>query len=164
MYAYSFEGYWKDVGTISSLWEANMDLLGDSPILSLNDESWRIFSRYQNESPQYVGPDAHIENSTITEGCEIGGTVINSVLGEGVKIMEGAIVKDSVVMSRVTVGKNAVIEYSILDEGVTVGEDASIGKPRDLAAGITVVGSGVCVPDKYVIGDNEMIAQLKEAK
>ena len=141
-----------------------MDLLGDSPTLNLNDESWRIFSRYQNESPQYVGLDAKIENSTITEGCEISGTVINSVLGEGVKIMEGATVKDSVIMSRVTVGKNAVIEYSILDEGVTIGEGVSVGKPRDVAAGITVVGSGVHIPDNCVIGDNEMIAEMKEAQ
>ena len=122
--------------------EANMDMLGDNPTLVLSDERWRIFSRYQNESPQYVGVDAKVENSTITEGCEILGTVINSILGEGVKVMEGAVIRDSVIMSRVTVGKNAVVEYSILDEAVTVGEGASIGKPRAEAKGITVVGTG----------------------
>ena len=97
-----------------------------------------------------------------TEGCEICGTVINSVLGEGVKIMEGACVRDSVIMSRVTIGKDAVVEYSILDEGVTIGEGAKIGKPRDVASGITVIGSGVCVPANRTIGDNEMIAEIKE--
>ena len=162
MFAYGFEGYWKDVGTISSLWEANMDMLGDNPVLSLNDESWRIFSRYQNESPQYVGANAKIENCTITEGSEILGTVINSVIGEGVKILEGAVVRDSVIMSRVTIGKDAVVDYSILDEGVVVGNGASVGKPRSEAEGITVIGSGVVVPAGRVIGDNEMIAELKE--
>ena len=162
MYAYGFEGYWKDVGTIASLWEANMDMLGDAPVLNLNDESWRIFSRYQNESPQYVGANAKVENSTITEGCEILGTVINSVVGEGVKVMEGAVVRDSVIMSRVTIGKDATVEYSILDETVSVGAGASVGKPRETATGITVVGMGVNIPAGHVIGDNEMIAELKE--
>ena len=162
MYAYGFEGYWKDVGTIASLWEANMDMLGDAPVLNLNDESWRIFSRYQNESPQYVGANAKAENSTITEGCEILGTVINSVVGEGVKVMEGAVVRDSVIMSRVTIGKDATVEYSILDETVSVGAGASVGKPRETATGITVVGMGVNIPAGHVIGDNEMIAELKE--
>ena len=162
MYAYGFDGYWKDVGTIASLWEANMDMLGNTPVLNLNDESWRIFSRYHNERPQYVGANAKVENSTITEGCEILGTVINSVVGEGVKVMEGAVVRDSVIMSRVTIGKDAVVEYSILDEAVTVGDGASVGKPREEATGITVVGMGVNVPAGYVIGDDEMIAELKE--
>ena len=139
-----------------------MDMLGDNPVLSLNDESWRIFSRYQNESPQYVGANAKIENCTITEGSEILGTVINSVIGEGVKILEGAVVRDSVIMSRVTIGKDAVVDYSILDEGVVVGNGASVGKPRSEAEGITVIGSGVVVPAGRVIGDNEMIAELKE--
>ena len=88
--------------------------------------------------------------------------MVNSVLGEGVKVMEGACVRDSVIMSRVTIGKDAVIEYSILDEGVTVGEGTKVGKPRAEATGITVIGSGVCVPAGRVIGDNEMIAELKE--
>jgi glucose-1-phosphate adenylyltransferase len=160
MFAYSFEGYWKDVGTIASLWEANMDMLGSSPTLNLNDEDWRIYSRHENESPQHIGPTAEIRNSSITEGCEIGGTVINSVIGTGVKIMEGAYVKDAVIMSGTTVEKDAKVEYAILDSDVVIGEGASVGKPKDTAKGITVVGMGVHVPKDHVIGDDEMISEM----
>ena len=100
MMAYPFEGYWKDVGTIQSLWEANMDLLGNDPVLNVSDESWRIYSRHRAEQPQYVGKTAVIENSSITEGCEIHGTVKNCVLGSGVRVMYGAYVKDSVMQNR----------------------------------------------------------------
>ncbi len=160
MYAYSFDGYWKDVGTISSLWEANMDMLGERPALELNDESWRIYSRHFNESPQHITESAVIRNSLITEGCEIGGTVINSVIGTGVSILAGAFVKDSVVMSGTTVEKDARVEYAILDSEVTVGEGALVGKPRETAAGVTVVGMGVRVPKGYVIGDGERITEI----
>ena len=160
MYAYSFDGYWKDVGTISSLWEANMDMLGDKPALQLHDEDWRIYSRHFNESPQHIGPDAEIRNASITEGCEIYGTVIDSVIGTGVKVMEGATVRDSVIMSGTVIEKNARVEYSILDSDVTVGEGASIGKSKTEASGIAVVGMGVRVPAGYVIGDDEMISEI----
>ena len=162
MYAYSFEGYWKDVGTISSLWEANMDMLGEKPLLNLNDENWRIYSRHENESPQHIGPNAEICNASITEGCEIYGKVVNSVIGTGVRIMEGAVVKDSVIMSGTTIGSGAVVEYAILDGDITVGENARVGKPKESSRGITVVGMGVKVPCGYVIGDDEMITEIKE--
>lgn len=160
MYAYPFEGYWKDVGTISSLWEANMDLLGEHPELDLNDESWRIFSRHYADAPQYVGPTASVINSSITEGCEIEGQVINCVLGTGVKIERGALVKDSVLMDNVTVGAGAEITYSILAPEVTVGNGARLGAPRETAAGVTVIGEGVNIPAGRVIRDNEMIAEI----
>ncbi len=164
MYAYSFDGYWKDVGTIDSLWESNMDMLGEKPSLNLGDESWRIYSRHTNRAPQHIGPDATICNASITEGCEIYGTVIDSVIGTGARVMEGAYVKDSVLMSGVTVGRGARVEYSILDGGVSVGEGASIGKPRENASGITVIGMDVQVPDGYVIGDGEMITEIGREK
>ncbi len=160
MFAYSFEGYWKDVGTIASLWEANMDMLGSNPTLNLNDENWRIYSRHENESPQHIGPTAEICNSSITEGCEISGTVIGSVIGTGVKIMEGAFVKDAVIMSGTTVEKGARVEYAILDSDVRIGEGASVGKPKDSAKGVTVIGMGVHVPENRVIGDDEMISEI----
>jgi len=160
MYAYSFDGYWKDVGTISSLWEANMDMLGEKPALELNDEHWRIYSRHFNESPQHIGPDAEIRNASITEGCEIYGTVIDSVIGTGVKVMAGAVVKDSVIMSGTTVESGAKVEYAILDSDVVVGEGATVGKPRAEAKGIAVVGMGVKIPKGYVIGDDEMISEI----
>lgn len=156
MFAYAFEGYWKDVGTIASLWEANMDLLGEKPVLDLG-EGKRVFSRHENEAPQYVGESAIIENSSITEGCEIHGTVINSVLGYGVYVAEGATVKDSVLMHHVSVGGGASIEYSILDSDVSVGEGAKVGRARESAEGITVIGAGVSVGDGEDIPDNQMI-------
>ncbi len=162
MYAYEFSGYWKDVGTISSLWEANMDLIGDHPALSLNDEEWRIYSRHEAHSPQYVGPKAVIENSTITEGCEIYGTVKNSVLGAGVCVMEGAVVEDAVIMESVTIGKNAKIVYSIVDERVSIGADCVIGKNKDDAQGITVIAAGVQIPDGVTVADNQMISDIAD--
>ena len=160
MYAYPFEGYWKDVGTISSLWEANMDLLGKHPELDLNDESWRIFSRHYADAPQYVGPMASVINSSITEGCEIEGQVINCVLGTGVKVERGALVRDSVLMDNVTIGAGAEVTYSILAPEVTVGGGARLGAPKEKAAGVTVIGEGVTVPAGRVIRDNEMIAEI----
>ena len=160
MFAYSFEGYWKDVGTISSLWEANMDMLGTNPAINLNDESWRIFSRHENEAPQYVGADATVVNSSVTEGCEIYGEVVNSVLGAGVKVEKGAVVRDAVIMGGVRIGENAKVEYSIIDSNVTVGNNASVGKSKDVAKGITVVGMGLNIPDGKVIGDDEMVTNI----
>ncbi len=164
MYAYPFEGYWKDVGTIASLWEANMDLLGENPNLSLNDEEWRIYSRHEAHSPQFVGPNAVIDNSSITEGCEIYGTVRNSVLGAGVRVMEGAEVIDSVIMDAVVIGAGSSVKYSILDEGVQIGANCSVGKDQKKAKGITVIGADIAIPDGYVIADNQMISSLDDIK
>ncbi len=158
MYAYPFVGYWKDVGTISSLWEANMDLLGDDPTLKLNDEEWRIYSRHEPHAPQFVGAHAVIDNCSLTEGCEIYGTVRNSVLGSGVKVMAGAEVCDSVIMENVVIEADAQVQYSILDHDVRVGKKATVGKPRAEAAGITVIGAGIAVPEDAVIADDQMIA------
>jgi glucose-1-phosphate adenylyltransferase len=157
MFAYNFEGYWKDVGTISSLWEANMDLLGEKPVLALDDDNARIFSRHENEAPMYVGAEAVVENSSITEGCEIYGTVINSVLGYGVVVEKGAVVRDSVLMHHVTVSEGATIEYSILDSDVSVGKGARVGRPKEEAEGITVIGADNVVGDGEDIADNQMI-------
>ena len=164
MYAYPFVGYWKDVGTISSLWEANMDLLGETPELSIGNEDWRIYSRHDAHAPQFVGPSAIIENSSITEGCEIYGTVRNSVLGAGVRVLAGAVVEDSVIMDAVTIGEGSVVEYSIIDENVTVGNGCTVGKEKKMAKGITVIGAGISVPEKTVIDDNKMISTPADIK
>lgn len=160
MFAYQFEGYWKDVGTIQSLWEANMDLLGEKPAFTLSDESWRIFARHFASAPQYIGENADIKNSIITEGSEIYGTVENSVIYTGAKVMEGAVVRDSVVMSGTVVEAGAKVEYSILDGNVTVGKDASVGISKEKSKGITVIGADVKVPDGHTIGDDEMISEI----
>ena len=162
MFAYPFAGYWKDVGTISSLWEANMDLLGNDPALVINDESWRIYSRHELYAPQYVGEDAVIENSSITEGCDVLGTVKNSVLGSGVKVGKGAVVCDSVIFDDVVIGEGAKVNYTIIDSNVSIGKNASVGVCKDSATGVTVLGSGVCVDDGASIGDNEMISDVTE--
>ena len=158
MFAYSFSGYWKDVGTIASLWEANMDLLGKTPALDIKDESWRIYSRHAAHAPQYVGNDAIIENSSITEGCEIHGVVINSVLGTGVKVMPGASVIDSVVMDDCVIEEGASVCYSILDSEVTVGKYAKVGEKRSAANGIAVIGTGISVPERFTVADGKMIS------
>ena len=158
MFAYPFRGYWKDVGTINSLWEANMDLLGDDPVLSLNDGAWRIYSKNAARAPQHIGDGAEVQNSVITEGCEILGTVKNSVLGAGVYVGAGAVVEDSVVMSGVVVKDGARVSYSILDEDVTVGRSAVVGKSRDCARDITVIGAGNEIADLSVVQDGEMIS------
>ena len=158
MFAYKFDGYWKDVGTIQSLWEANMDLLGEHPAFTLYNEDWRIFSRHFAAAPQYIGSNADIKNSIITEGCEIYGNVENSVIFTGAKIMEGATVRVSGIMSGTVVESGAKVEYSILDENVKVGSGASVGVSKERSKGITVIGADVVLEDGKVIGDGEMIS------
>ncbi len=159
MMAYSFEGYWKDVGTIDSLWEANMDILGDEPALTFSDGSHRILSRHNNAPPQYVGEDAVVENSSITEGCAVLGTVRNSVLGENVRVLEGAVVEDSVLMGDCVIGKGAVVQYAIIDHEVKVGEGATVGLPCDRAKGITVIGEGVTVAEGATVEDGRIVSE-----
>ncbi len=160
MMAYPFEGYWKDVGTIQSLWEANMDLLGERPTLSLMDETWRIYSRHGAEAPQFIGKNAVVENASLTAGCEILGTVRNSVLGAGVVVEEGAVVEDSVIMDDVRIGKGTRVTYSILDAGVRLGADVCVGESRESAEGIAVIGADVKVPDGSKIAAGAMISEM----
>ena len=158
MYAYAFEGYWKDVGTISSLWEANMDLIGDEPVLDLGDPDWRIYSKNQPTAPQFIAKSARIDNCYITDGCEVYGTVINSVLGSGVKVGHGAYVKDSVLMGDTEIGAGATVNYSIIDTNVTIGAGAQIGAAKEKAKGITVLGEDVEVQSGAIIADGEIIS------
>ena len=143
MYAYDFEGYWKDVGTIQSLWEANMDLLGRPPKFDLYDRSWRIFFRNNPLPPHYAATDAVISNSLVTEGCEIYGAVKNSVMFRSVKVARGATVKDSVILPGAVIGEGATVEYAIVDSETVIEAGAKIGAPKESGAEITVVGSGL---------------------
>ena len=158
MFAYPFAGYWKDVGTIDSLWEANMDLLKQGSERLVGDESWRIYSRHEPHSPQYVSADAVIENSMITEGCDIYGTVINSVLGAGVVVKAGAVVKDSLIFDGAVIEEGATVNYSIIDTGVVVGKGATVGADKEGAAGVAVVGAGVKLEDGSKTADGAMIS------
>ncbi len=160
--AYPFSGYWKDVGTISSLWEANMDLLGSKPVLDLGDHNFRIYSRNQSGGPQFIGENAKVVNCYITDGCEIYGTVRNSIIGAGVKVMSGACVCDSVILEDVVVESGAQVNYSIIDSGTTVGKDCKIGVSKENAKEICVVGADINVPDGTVIDEGAMLSKASD--
>ncbi|MBR6594401.1 MAG: glucose-1-phosphate adenylyltransferase [Clostridia bacterium] len=166
LYAYPFTGYWKDVGTIDSLWEANMDLLGDRPALNLNNSSWRIFARHSSNPPHFLGNGATVENSLVTGGCEIYGTVINSVLSSGVKVAKGAVVKDSVIMRDCVISENAEVNYCIMDSDTVVGVNAKVGEPMELGKGISLIGFGLDIKAGTVIpggvkADEAFLAELE---
>lgn len=157
MQSYRFKGYWKDVGTISSLWESNMDLLGEIPAFDVSDPDWKIHSRNPLAPPEYLGETAKVSNSLIALGCEIYGTVENSVIGSGVVVEEGAVVRDSVIMAGSLIKKNASVTYSILDEHVVVGDGASVGEPKDANAGIAVLGRGVTIAKRAKVKGGEIL-------
>ena len=155
MYGYHFEGYWKDVGTIKSLWEANMDLLGEKPKFDIFDTKQKIYARKVGDPPQFVGDNADIQNSIIGSGAEIDGTVINSVISGGVKIEKSAIVRDSVIFSNVVIKENAIVEMSIIDEYAEIGRRAVVGA-RGGENDITVIARNEKIAGKTVIQEGEM--------
>ena len=127
--AYKFTGYWKDVGTIDSLWEANMDLLNAPSALDLSDPTWKIYTQDTNSLPQYVGEDAHISHAYINQGCVIEGDVENSVLFTGARVAAGAKIIDSVLMPNVIVEEGAVVTRALIADGVRIGAGAVVGSP-----------------------------------
>ena len=155
MYSYRFDGYWKDVGTIASLWEANMDLLGENPIFDVSDKAWKIHSRNPLAPPECIGTTGVVKNSMIALGCEIEGTVENSILGSNVIVEKGAVVKDAVVLANSIIKAGATVSYSIIDENVTVGENASIGKEKDPSAEIVVLGRGITVANGVTVSEGQ---------
>ena len=142
LFSYKFDGYWKDVGTISSLWEANMDLIGDEPVLNISDKSFRIYAKNSARPPQFIGTDACVINSMISEGSIIHGTVENSILSGGVVIERGAIVKDSVIMNDVVIKKGARVYSSIVDSEALIEEGATVGEENAEKSNISVVAKG----------------------
>lgn len=164
LFAYEFEGYWKDVGTLDSLWEANMDLLSPSVPLNLYDPNWKVYSRHNNMPPQYIGKNAHVENSMITEGSVVDGTVDFSIISSGVTIEEGASVKYSIVMPGTTIKKNAVVEYAIIGENCVVESDAMIGmNPESIPNrddwGIAVLGHNITISSGKRVLPKEIISE-----
>lgn len=164
LFAYEFEGYWKDVGTLDSLWEANMDLLSPNVPLNLYDPNWKVYSRHNNMSPQYIGKNAHVENSMITEGSVVDGTVDFSIISSGVTIEEGASVKYSIVMPGTTIKKNAVVEYAIIGENCVVESDAMIGMnpesvPNRDDWGIAVLGHNITISSGKRVLPKEIISE-----
>jgi len=165
LFAYEFEGYWKDVGTLDSLWEANMDLLSPSVPLDLYDPSWKIYARNENMPPQYIGNNANIENSMISEGSNVDGTVDFSIVFSGVTIEPGATVNYSIIMPGTVIKSGAVVEYAIVGEDCVIESGAKIGKSPEMVEnrddwGIAVVGHNVTVSEgksvepKEIIGEN----------
>ena len=162
MFAYTFDGYWKDVGTIDSLWEANMDLINPKVPLDLHDKSWKIYSRNPVMPPHYVSSKAFVQNSLITEGCEVDGEIDFSVLFAGVRVEEGAVVRDSIVMPNAVIKKGAVVEYAIIAENTVIGENAKVGvRPENIENlddwGVAVVGADRTVSANAVIPAKAMI-------
>ena len=157
MMAYKFDGYWKDVGTIGSLYEANMDLLGEVPKFDVADTSWKIQSRSPLAPPHYVGSDAKVTGSIIMSGCEIYGNVENSVLASSVIVKKGASVKNSIIMADTVIGENAQIDYSIIDENTEIGSNVKVGAAKDKGKGITVLGRNIKIGNGAVIEGGAMI-------
>lgn len=165
--AYDFKGYWKDVGTLGSFWEANMELVDIVPEFNLYEEFWKIYTKTDALPPQYVSKDAYIEKSIIGEGSEIYGQVYNSVIGTSVTIEEGAVVRDSIIMQGSVVKKGSVINKAIIAENVDIGENTQLGvgeevpnveKPKIYNSGLVTIGENSVIPDGIKIGKNTAIS------
>ena len=164
MMSYRFEGYWKDVGTVESLWDANLDLLNPKLDLKLDSADWKIYSRTGWLPPQYISEKAQVENSLVSDGCEVKGRLDYSVLFENVTIEEGATVEYSLIMPGAVVKKGAHVQYAIVAENVKIGENAVIGQnPQEVLNredwGIAVIGDSVKIGKKAVIKAKSMISK-----
>ena len=156
MYAFRFDGYWKDVGTIPSLWEANMEVLDpENSGIDLFDENWRIYSRNSGMTAHTISEGAVIENAMITEGCCVDGEVRNSILYAGVQVAAGAVVQDAVVMGGAVIKAGAVVKHCIIGENAVIGENTVVGDET----GVATVGPGVVVGDNAKIGPNAMVRE-----
>ena len=160
MIAYRFDGYWKDVGTLESLWDANMDMLSRGD-LDLLEDSWPIYARLPSEPPAYIGKTSLVEHSVVTQGCEITGTVKNSVLSHGARVEDGAEVHYSVLMPGVTVKRGAVVRYAILGENCQVEAGAAVGADPESCDpeswGITVLGPGTAIAAGEIVKPKTML-------
>ncbi|MCR5585767.1 MAG: glucose-1-phosphate adenylyltransferase, partial [Lachnospiraceae bacterium] len=166
IFAYEFNGYWKDVGTLTSYWESNMELIDLVPVFNLYEEFWKIYTKSEIIPPQYIAPGAYIEKAIIGEGAEIYGQVFNSVIGPGVIIEEGAVVRDSIIMTGSVIGKNSELYKCIIAENCTVGNNVKLGvgdaspnvwKPNIYCDGLVTVGEGSVIPDNVSAGKNTAI-------
>ncbi|MBI3958509.1 MAG: glucose-1-phosphate adenylyltransferase [Chloroflexi bacterium] len=173
VYAYRFEGYWVDVGTVDSYWATNLELVQPHPALDLYNEDWPLHTKSEERPPAKIGPQAKVVQSMVSNGCVVRGLVENSVLSPGVYVSPGAVVRNSVVMNDAWIGPGALIEKSVVDKQVIVGAGAQIGvgdpavvnekMPDRLAAGITVIGKGAEIPDGARVGTNVLINSDRRA-
>lgn len=161
MYAYRFDGYWKDVGTISSLWEANMEVLDpENSGINLFDDDWRIYSRNSGMTGHRIGENAVLENCMITDGCSIDGEVKHSILFAGVKVEKGAVIEDAVIMGGSTIKEGAQVKHCIIAENVVIEKDAIVGAmPEGDEKGVATVGSNVTIGEGAVVGPDAMVSK-----
>ncbi|MBR1892162.1 MAG: glucose-1-phosphate adenylyltransferase [Lachnospiraceae bacterium] len=167
MYAFEFNGYWKDVGTLNSYWEANMELIDIIPEFNLYEEYWRIFTKSENLPPQYIADSSAIEKSIIGEGSEVYGEVKSSVLGCGVTIGKGTVIRDSIIMNNAVIGNDCVIDKAIIAEGARIGNKVTLGageevendtKPQIYNHGIVTIGENSDIPSGLTVGKNTVLA------
>ena len=167
LFAYEYNGYWKDVGTLGSYWEANMELIDIIPEFNLYEEFWRIYTKGDVIPPQYISEDAVVDKCIIGEGTEIYGEVHNSVIGPNVVIGKGSVIRDSIIMKNTSVGENVVMDKAIVAEDVVVGNNAVIGcgeeapnvlKPAVYSFGLAAIGENSVIPDNVKIGKNTAIS------
>ena len=167
LFAYEYNGYWKDVGTLGSYWEANMELIDIIPEFNLYEEYWKIYTKSDVIPPQYIADDAEIERSIIGEGTEVYGKVINSVIGSGVTIEKGAVVRDSIVMQGTHIGACTVVDKAIIAENVTIGANAEVGfgdyapstyDPKVYQFDLVTIGEHSVIPENVKIGKNTAIS------
>ena len=171
IFAYEYNGYWKDVGTLGSYWESNMELIDLIPVFNLYEEFWKIYTKSDRIPPQYIAKDAVVDKAIIGEGSEVYGEVHNSVIGCGVTIEKGAVVRDSIIMSSTTIGEGTIVDKAIIAEGVIVGKNCELGigeekenkvKPSVYAFGLVTIGEDSVIPDGVKIGKNTAISGITE--
>lgn len=165
--AYDFKGYWKDVGTLGSYWEANMELVDIVPEFNLYEEFWKVYTKTDAIPPQYIDASGRVSRCIIGEGTEVYGDVENSVIGSGVTIEKGAVIRNSIIMNNATIGENAYMDKAIIAENVKIGKDAKLGigeeavnefKPQIYSFGLVTIGENSVVPDGVTIGKNTAIS------
>jgi glucose-1-phosphate adenylyltransferase len=165
--AYTFPGYWADVGTVQAYWEANMSLLAENPALDLYDREWVVHTRSEERAPSKIGPKAQVNGNLLSNGCRVDGFVERSILSPGVYVAEGAIVRDSVILNDTVIHSGAVVDRSIVDKDVVIGAGAHVGDgddntpnramPEQINTGLSLVGKGSVVPEGYTLGRNVVV-------
>ena len=164
MFAYLYGGYWKDVGTLSSFWAANMDALGDVPELFLNDPAWKIYYRHGYTHPEYMGPEAKVTNSIVGDGGCIYGSIEDSVIFSDALVRPDASVNDSVVMSNCVLEEGTKVNHAIIGENVTIGKGACVGAPLADDSELTVIGPNIEIPAGACIAPGQVIASADDLK
>lgn len=173
LFAYEYNGYWKDVGTLGSYWEANMELIDIIPEFNLYEEFWKIYTNSANIPPQYIAQDGVVDRCIISNGTEVYGELHNSVLGGRVRVGKGSVVRDSIIMQGVTIGENCVIDRAIIAEDTVIGDNVVIGigsdvpnkmKPNIYSGGLATIGENSVIPSNVQIGKNTAISGVTAAE